>query len=540
MTVKAFLSVLTAGLLISGCQTIAPDLDILIRNGRVVDGTGREGFLADVGILGDRIVLVGNAGARKARRTIDASGLTVAPGFIDVHSHADRQAASLANRINIAGIAQGVTTAVFGPDGYYAPSKIASLTRTFQTQGLGTNYAFYVGHNGVRSEVMGQDARRVATPGEVARMATLVQQGMEAGAVGLSTGLMFDPGMYADTAEIISLTKEAGKFGGIYDTHVRDPAFNLIASDREAIAIGAEAGVPVKIAHEKAPGLLNKGKAPEIVRLIEEARVSGRDIVADQYPYDGAEIVDLATVFMMPSESVQTSVEDLRLALAEPGRTAAIKRATEKGREGGFSWVKAVGYGGWRIVDSPDHPALIDKNIQLLAEERGIGGFELIRELLLTSPRGVRMTMGTIDEADVRTILLQPWTMIATDGNGSDLAGDPKQCKHPRATGTFPRVLARYVREQRLLALPEAIRKMTSFPARFLGFSDRGVIAPDKAADVVIFSADEVADRSTYIEPCLRPTGIAYVLVNGEVVIDRGEPTGSVPGRLLRPLRGER
>lgn len=513
--------------------------DVLIRNGSLLDGTGALAVTADVGIQGGFIRFIGDGSQLSAARIIDATGLVVAPGFIDVHSHADgvlaEAGASAADRGSLATSSQGITTAVFGPDGFYSPATIGRRIADFQARGVGVNYAFYVGHNGIRSEVMA-DPHAKASAVDILRMAEQVRRGMDMGAVGLSTGLMYDPGMYADTDEVVALAAQAAPFHGIYDSHVRDPVFRLIESDKEALDIARRAGIGAKIAHEKAPGLMNHGRAIDIVALINRERSQGRDVVADQYPYDGASTGLLKDVFILPDKARKpgagTPARELLAMLVDPRQRAELRAATEHGVDGGFSWLKAVGYGGLRIVVSPRNAGLIGKNIERLAAERGSSGFDVLADLVIADGE-IRLTMADIDETDIRLIMVQPWTMIASDGNGIDSKHSPSVCGHPRSMGTFPRVLGRYVRDLGVLSLPDAIRKMTALPADYLQLRDRGRLTVGHAADVTIFDADAIGDRATYASPCELSVGVAYVLINGITVFADGKSTGALPGRFV-------
>lgn len=513
--------------------------DVLIRNGSLLDGTGAMAVTADIGIRDGFIRFIGDASQLGAAHSIDATGLVIAPGFIDVHSHADGvlsdAGASAADRSSLATASQGITTAVFGPDGFYSPATIARRIADFQARGVGVNYAFYVGHNGIRKEIMA-DPHATASANEIARMVEQVRRGMAMGAVGLSTGLMYDPGMYADTDEVVALAGQVAPFDGIYDSHVRDPVFHLIESDQEALEIARRAGIGAKIAHEKAPGLMNHGRAADIVALINRERSQGRNAVADQYPYDGASTGLLKDVFILPNKArtpgTGTSLGELVARLGDPRQRAAVQAATEHGVDGGFSWLKAVGYGGLRIVVSPRNESLIGKNIQRLAAERGSSGFDVLADLVVADGE-ILLTMADIDETDIRLIMVQPWTMIASDGNGIDSKHSPSVCGHPRSMGTFPRVLGRYVRELGVLSLPDAVRKMSSLPADYLHLRDRGRLAVGYAADVTIFDADTIADRATYASPCELSVGIARVLVNGITVFADGKSSGALPGRFI-------
>jgi N-acyl-D-amino-acid deacylase len=540
----------TCAIAIAGAQAYAAEsYDLLIRGGTVIDGTGTPGVRADVGVRDGKIAFIGDAKSAQARDVVDAKGLIVAPGFIDAHNHVPdfffemyaRPGATAKTPqpiINEAYLLQGVTTIVGGPDGGAAPKEIRKLLDVFKTGGIGTNYAFYVGHNGVRGEVMGK-AQRKPTAAELDQMKKLVREGMQMGAVGLSTGLMYEPGMFSDTEEVIALAEEVKPFGGIYDSHVRDPVFKLIESDEEALRIGREAGIPVKIGHEKAVGLINKGRIDAVIAMVEKARAAGENVVADQYPYDGAATATLDQVIIVP-EMPDLSIADapgaampkVQAALRDTAQREKIKAATELGINNGFSWVKAVGYGSMRIVDSKDFPDLVGRNVQLLAEERGKAPFDLLVELVLASRTPTMITLGAVEEQDVRKLLVQPWNMIASDGGYVGKEGT--MFEHPRSTGTFTRVLGHYARDEKQLSLPEAVRKMSAFPADFLGLYDRGYLQTGKAADIVVFDAAKVRDNSTWSKPNELSTGIRHVVVSGELAIKDGAPTGATPGRFIQ------
>jgi N-acyl-D-aspartate/D-glutamate deacylase len=366
---------------------------------------------------------------------------------------------------------------------------------------------------------------------------------MRMGAVGLSSGLMYEPGMFSKTAEVIALARAVRPFGGLYDTHTRDPVMHFLESDQEALDIGRAAGIRVKIAHEKAVGLLNKGRIRDLIAMVEMQRAAGHEVVTDQYPYDGAQTMTLEDIILLPDVSFNESDPvalaahrlDIHRALADKSLRDRMREATEHGVAGGYSVIKAVGYGSLRIVSSPDSRDLEGDNIQLLAEQRHMPPFDLIADLILKSAHTLQITIGSIDEADVQLLLLQPWDMIASDG-GWVGPGEPGP-DHPRTYGTYTRVLGHYSRDLHLLSLPEAVRKMTSLPADFLHLGDRGRVAVGQAADLTIFDPQTVADRATYVNPTVPSVGIHYVIVNGTVVLDRGVQTQATPGRLVTPTR---
>lgn len=553
MTARYILRELARALAYVGLASLSPHAgasqpyDLLIRGGTVLDGTGVAGVRADVGVRGDRIAFVGRAGNAKARQTIDASGLIVAPGFIDPHNHVDGTSLWLRERVKATGpilnegyLTQGVTTIVGGPDGGYSPSGLRDVMAKFSQAGITTNYAFYVGHNGIRKEVMGS-AHRAATAEELQKMTALVREGMQMGAVGLSTGLMYEPGMFSDTAEVVALTKAVKPFDGIYDSHVRDPAFQLMISDEEAVRIGREAGIPVKIAHEKAVGLINEGRIKDVIALIEKERANGHEVVTDQYPYDGAAVGSLTDLLVVPKTiaadsgtyaAPQLALERVQRILREPENLRKVRDASESGIDGGFTWIRAVGYGSMRIVDSQDFPELVGKNLELLAKERGVEPFALVVDLITRSRTPTFVTYGAIAEREVQQLLRQPWNMIGSDGNY--VGRDGEVAMHPRSTGTFTRVLGHYTRELKVLELADAVRKMTSLTADFLRLHDRGRIQVGKAADITVFDAARVRDTSTWTKPQSLSQGIVHVVVNGELALRDGAPTGATPGKVIK------
>jgi N-acyl-D-amino-acid deacylase len=509
--------------------------DIVIRGGLVVDGTRNLPRRADIGIKDGKIIFVGKVSAKSSAHEIDASGMVVAPGFIDAHNHAEESIfENPAYRKNENFLLQGVTTIVGSPDGFKSPSEVRGYLAAMKKNGLGTNYSFYVGHNGVRREGMGM-AQRAPTAEELDRMRALVREGMEMGALGLSTGLMYEPGMFSTTDEVVELTKIVKPYDGIYDSHTRDPAMHMLASEAEAIEIGRRAGnVPVKLGHLKAVGLRNADRISDVIRIVHEARNSGHDVVADQYPYDGAATAFLHEVIVLPGKQADPfsakSLATVQSALRDEAALLDIQDATEHGIMGGFAWLRYVGYDALRIVNNPNNPKNNGKYLVDLAKDRGMLPFAALRALILESPQPILVTLGAIKEADVRALMVQPWVMIASDGEY--VAPDAKAGGgHPRSTGTFPRILGHYVREVGLLDLADSVRRMTCFPAEFLRLRDRGRLAPGYVADIVIFNPNEISDQSNWTEPHRYSVGMKYVLVNGQIAVRDGRVTGVTAGR---------
>ena len=532
--------------LLIGCGGSPPtNLDLLILGGILVDGSGQESSHTNIGVQGDRITWIGEDGAQ-ATDTLDATGLVVAPGFIDVHSHTVPALLEPQRRMNEGVLRQGVTTVVGGPDGGFGPEMIRTVIEALGNNGSGTNVATYIGHNAIRENVMGEDQQRAPNPSEFGIMRTQVREGMELGAVGFSTGLMYEPGMFSETSEVVELAREVAPFGGIYDSHVRNPVHAFVESDQEVVSISEGAEISGKIGHLKAVGLHNEGRINDVIDLVESARSRGVEIVSDQYPYDGAATSSLMGIIVIPSS--MTDLEGLRISgpvdsegaarfrsmLVDPSRRTQLKEASENGIDGGFAWLKATGYSSMRIVSSTDYPELVGVYLSELPEE-GQDPFDAVMDLIAGASASVNITLGAITEEDVRTLMIQPWNMIASDGAYAD--GSEAGRGHPRGAGTFARFLGHYVREEGVLSLEEAIRKITSLPADFLGLMDRGRIEEGYAADLSIFNAETIIDRSDWDYPQRFAEGIVHVLVNGIPVLRDGSLTGQTPGVFLSPTR---
>jgi N-acyl-D-aspartate/D-glutamate deacylase len=534
-------------------QAAAPPFDIVLRGGMLVDGSGAPAKVADLGITAGRIVAIGDLGRAPTRRRIEATGLVVAPGFIDVHNHSDEDVVYPAYRAAPGMIRQGVTTAVFGVDGSLDLEMFRTLKARLAASGVGVNFAAYIGHNGLREKELGM-ANRVPTGVELARMKGAVRAAMNEGALGLSTGLMYLPGLYATTDEVVELAKETAPYGGLYDSHDRDPAFHLLDSVAECLTVARRAGIEAHIAHIKAVGLHNAGRSEDLIRMIDAARARGERVTADAYPYDGATTRLVAEILIPPAQSEMASdlhaLEDPELgeashsntvlalaaawrkALANPDTRNEVKALTEQPHEGVFSWVMAVGYDSFRITRSAD-PALNGRMIVDIATERGQSPFSVLVDLLIEQGAFIKLTVGSMREDEVRTFLRTPWTMISSDGREGGLAGGQG---HPRYRGSFARVLAYYVRDRQVLSLEEAVHKMSGLTAAYLKLSDRGVLRVGAAADIAVFDPKAVQDRSTWENPAPYADGMRYVFVNGVLALDSGEATGALAGRFL-PFR---
>ncbi len=533
------------GIALFACASEIGVADVVLIGGMVADGS--EGDLRAVSVAISGAVVTGiGSGAMPAKDTVDAAGRIVAPGFIDVHSHVPPAMALRERRLNEGAIRQGVTTVIGGPDGGLSPEEIRRLASLYRAQGIGINVGFYVGHNAVRREVMGADQRRAPKSEELDAMRAQVREGMEWGALGFSTGLMYEPGMFSAKEEVIELARESARAGGVYDSHVRDPVNDLLGSDAEVVDIAHTAGLPAKIGHLKAVGLHNEGLMSDVVALVEAARAQGIDVVADQYPYDGAATASVADIIVAPpqlgglenfrgmqgGEWTRTGLEELKDALSDPKIRAVLHDASENGIDGGFAWLKATGYTSMRITSSVDYSHLVGAYLSEIARERGLAPFDALSELVLGAQHPVQLTLGAIKEHDVRTLLVQPWAMVASDGAYAD--GSDSSWGHPRSAGTFARLLGHYVRDEGVLPLEEAVRKVTSLPAEFHGISDRGRIEVGMRADVVVFDPERIGARSDWEYPQRFATGVTDVLVNGVFVLRNGRMTQAAPGELVR------
>jgi N-acyl-D-amino-acid deacylase len=479
--------------LVLGASPETRSNSFLVRGARVADGTGGPVEQKDVRVEGDRIVGVGRLEPKPGERVVEGKGLVLAPGFIDVHNHSAEGLKD--DPLAETQISQGITTLVVGPDGD-SPWPIAAFLEARRTAPTSVNVMTMVGHETVRALVMGQDYRRAATPAEITKMAALVDQGMREGALGLSSGLEYDIGSYAATDELVELSRAAAARGGFYMTHIRDEADRSFEAFAEAIAISERGGLPLQVSHIKLGTVGVWGKAPEAVALFDRARAKGDDITADCYPYEAWH-------------------SDLYVIV--PDKKYFDPASVEKGLRdvGGASHVT--------ITACKAHPAYAGRNLEEIARSQGISPVELFSRIIREG--GADVIGHSMTEEDMLTFYRQPWVMVASDGG---IAND-----HPRGAGTFPRVLGRFVREKHVLTLEEAVRKMTSLPARRVGLEDRGLIAPGMKADLVLFDPATVIDRSTFEEPRKLATGIVAVIVNGETVWNGSRATGARPGRAL-------
>jgi N-acyl-D-aspartate/D-glutamate deacylase len=497
--------------------------DLLIRGGRILDGTGNPWRYADIGIRGGKIVALGRLGNAAAARTIDATGLTVTPGFIDVHSHSGP---GLAGDLNHAQplLAQGITTTCVNPDGG-GPTDIASQRAGYERRGTGVNVAMYVPHGSIRQKLMGMSDRD-PTGAELVQMVDLVRAGMKAGGIGLSTGLYYAPGSYSKTEEVIAMARAAAQAGGVYESHIRDEgdySTGLVESVQEVIRIAEEAGLPGIVAHMKALGKASWGLSYAATMRIDAARARGIEVYADQYPYDASGTGIGGALVPRWAQVGGDSALKARLHGAERDKLAEEIR-TNIERRGGAASLVVSRY-------RPD-PSIEGKSLADLAASAGKPADEVVMSLL---ERGdAALVSFNMNEQDIRHIMHETYTMTCTDGDLVPMGvGKP----HPRAYGAFPRKLRVYVREHGVIDWPFAIRSMASLPATVFGMKGRGILESQAWADILIFDPEKVRDTATYTEPHQLAEGMLYVLVNGELVMDNGRFTNKLPGRIVVPER---
>jgi N-acyl-D-amino-acid deacylase len=532
----------------------SPSFDLVIRHGRIIDGTGSPWYSGDVGIRNGRIAAIGRLEGAKTKRTVDAGGKVVAPGFIDMLGQSELSI--LVNPSLPSKIFQGITTEITGEGGSPAPlnDAIVAADRTgydhlkitpdwrtlaqyysrLERQGIGLNIATYVGATQVRRMVLGDDDKD-PTAAELDRMRELVRQAMREGAVGLSTSLQYPPAPYAETAELIALASEAAKLGGVYATHLRSEGDEILPALDEAIRIGREAAIPVEIWHLKTAGKKNWGRMPEVVAKIDSARKAGVDIAADTYAYP-AWFNSLSSY--VPPWAHDGGTPRLLERLHDAEARRRIRKEMENNEAGwDNSWLEVSGPEAI-LIGAVQNPALRrfqGKTLAEVARARGSDPIDALLDFLIEDKAYTYVAAFGMSEPDVALALEQPWVSINCDSEGSAPEGLLSQSHpHPRAYGTFPRILRKYVREEQRLTLEDAIRKFSSLPAQRIRIGDRGVLKVGMWADVVVFDPETVRDRATFAQPHQLAEGMRWVLVNGVPVIAEGKATGALPGRVLR------
>lgn len=541
---------IVVALALGACSTTPPpaaDLDIVITNATIVDGSGGEPYSGSIAIKDGKILT--NFGMSTARRTIDAKGRVVAPGFIDMHSHSDMTLITDGN--GQSKIRQGVTTEVIGESDSVAPRKTPSdrapwtdfngYFAAIEKGGISPNLLSYIGTGTVRAMVIGEDDKK-ATAKDIAGMQQIVSSMMSQGAFGVSSGLIYPPNAFATVEELGDVAKAAK--GGLYASHLRYDGLKLRDGIEEAIAIGERGGIPVHIFHIKVTGQKNIGRMKEVIDLVEAARARGIRVTADQYPYVASSTSLTATI---PPWAQDGGTDKMIARLKDQKERARIRKEMENTNPTWESRYQSAGT--WQNVqlaaigrtrggtDDPVSPNRKYEGMRIAeaAKQAGKDPFDFVFDLLIEEHGAISCVYFIIDEGDLALAMKQPWVAVGSDGSslatdGPLHAGVP----HPRNFGTFPRVLGRYVRELKVISLEEAIRKMTSLPASILGLTDRGAIKDGMWADLVIFDPATVADRATFEDPFQYPVGIATVLVNGTVVLDEGKHTNARPGKVLR------
>jgi N-acyl-D-amino-acid deacylase len=511
-------------LALAGCVEVP--FDVVILGGAVLDGTGGDPVVADVGIRGERVAEIGDLGEASAVRVVDATGLHVAPGFIDVHSHAGEGLAGEETSTAHALLAQGITAAVINPDGG-GPVDMVEQREALLEHGLGVNVIQLVPHGSVRQEAMGGSFDRAPSAEEMEAMLGFVRAGMEAGAFGLSTGLFYTPGNYASTEELVELARAVAEYDGVHSSHIRDESdysIGVVAAVEEIIEISRESGVVGIVSHVKALGPRVWGASEEIVQRIEAARNEGLEVWADQYPYSAS-----ATGFtsaLVPPWAQDGGTEAMLERFADPRMASRIREemAENLDRRGGADRI---------MFREPNR--LVGQTLEEVARERSLDPVETGFELIRSGEAGGIISFN-MSEEDIETLMRQPWALTSTDG-GLPVFGEGRP--HPRTYGAFPRKLREYVKEREVLDLPTAIRSMTGASARAFHIVDRGEIRPGAYADLVVFDLARVNDPADFTDPHRYAEGMVHVLVNGEFVVEAEEFTDALPGHVLNRLGGD-
>ncbi len=495
------------------------EADVVLRNATIHDGTGEASRVGDVAIHGDRIVGVGKITWKGKPRIIDCTGLILAPGFIDLHTHSDFPLQDKKTAGNVNYLTQGVTTAVTGNCGA-GPVDTAKYFKKMEEQGIGTNVIHQVPHNAVRSQVMG-NANRDPSEAELKKMEDLVEKGMKDGAWGLATGLIYNPGTYSKTEELVALAKVAAKHGGLYASHIRDEGTGIFGALEEILAICRRAGIRVHISHIKVSGRRSWGKSADVIAFLQRARKEGLEVTADQYPYM-ASSTNLAAM-VIPAKYREGTPKDFLERLDDPKVGPILRKAIEEkidGRQGGKSL---------QIASYSPRPDWQGKTLDAIAQAEKKSLLELVLEIQRKG--GASVVSFGMNEEDVRLFMKEPF--VATASDGSSMLPS-KTVPHPRSYGTFPRKIGRYALEEKVIPLELAIRSASGLPADILKLPQRGYIKNQYFADLVVIDPQTFRDRGTFEKPHQYSTGVRFVFVNGKLAIDNGEVQKSLHGRVLR------
>ena len=515
----------TLAVLLTTIPAAAQQVDLILRNGRILDGTGGPEYRADLAIDHGRIVQIGRS-TSPARETIDVQNAIISPGFIDMLGQDERSI--LADPHLPGKIFQGITSEITGEGTTIAPANLRAYLARLEHQGIAINFATYTGATTIRKLVIGE-ANRLATPAELLQMQSLVAEAMRAGAVGLSSSLMYAPAPYASTEELTTLAQTAYSFGGIYATHLRTEGDHIDTSLDEAFTIARNAHIPLEIFHLKAAGVANWGSMPDLVARIESARASGLDIAADTYAYTSS---GNSLSAFIPPWAHDGGTAALLTRLADPTQRALIRASIEHDRTWDNEWLMLQTPADVTLASTSAAAlkSLQGKDIATIAQARTQDPIDCILDLVAADPLA-KVILKTMSQPDVAYALKQPWVSIGLDAPASPPGSTLRN--HPRAFATFPRILRKYVREDHLLTLPEAIRKFTSLPASRLHLTDRGTLKVGMWADIAVFDPDKIRDLATYDNPNQLAEGMQFVFVNGIAVIRDGKMTQALPGKVL-------
>ncbi len=531
--------------------------DILIKNARIVDGTGNAWFRGDIGISNDTIAKIGDLSGNTASKIIDAAGYVVCPGFIDMHTHCDGGLGRSGYNVNLNYLIQGTTTVVTGNCGSAVSLNAAETKNKWEQNGIGTNAVFLVGHGDIRTKVMGNEPS-IATQEEIEKMKAIARQAMEDGAWGISTAFEYIPGLYANTEEVIEIAKVVNEFGGVHASHVRHENARIVEAVKETVRISREAKIRSNVAHLKVAGKRNWGLMKEVVKVIETARDDGIEIYADQYPYiQSAPIGSISSFISIPGDMEPFSElrekrrnrdlsvserkaldaqynKEFMKALADPAKRERIRKLTEEGRTNNPSAVAKWGWQDFSVMVSEKYPQYVGKNFIDIAAEEGRDIFDIVAEFMIEEP-AMLYAGGSQSSEDHAYALKQDWIMVSSDGGARRLVKDTDRPVrgHPRDFGSQAKILRKFVREDKLLTLENAIRKMTSLPASYLQLKKRGLLIEGYKADITIFNPQTIRDNATYDNSQQYATGVEYVIVNGKVSVDKSRFNDVLNGKLL-------